>query len=256
MNWEGLRDFLEEKADFYNRPEFIETDPVLIPRSFSCKENQEISGFLASTIAWGNRVSILKNAKHLMALMDNDPFSFLTLSTPSDRNSLSRFVHRTINGEDMLFFAESLRNIYLHHGGLETVFTKSWQEHRNMALVLVDFHRVFFSLPHPARSRRPVADVSSGSAAKRINLFLRWMVRSDEKGVDLGIWKKIPASALMLPLDVHTGRVARMLGLLERRQNDWKAVEEVTAALRGMDPADPVKYDFALFGLGIFERFA
>jgi uncharacterized protein (TIGR02757 family) len=256
MNRDELREFLEEKADLYNRPEFIQTDPILIPRSFSGRENQEISGFLASSIAWGNRVSILKNANRLMALMDNDPFSFLTRSTPSDRNSLFRFVHRTINGEDMLFFAESLRNIYLHHGGLETVFTKSWQKHRDMASVLADFHRIFFSLPHLPRSRRPIADVSSVSASKRINLFLRWMVRSDEKGVDLGIWKKIPASALMLPLDVHTGRVARRLGLLERRQNDWKAVEEVTAALRGMDPADPVKYDFALFGLGIFEGFA
>ena len=256
MKWQELRDFLEEKAEFYNRPAFTETDPVMIPRSFSGKENQEISGFLASSIAWGNRVSILKNARYLMALMDNNPFAFLTQSAPSEWNTVSRFVHRTINGEDMFFFARSLRSIYLNHGGLEQLFTRSWMKRKEMGLVLADFHDIFLSIPHSARSRRHIANVAAGSAAKRINLFLRWMVRSDDRGVDLGLWRKIPASALMLPLDVHSGKVARKLGLLQRHQNDWKAVEEVTSALRDMDPADPVKYDFALFGLGIFERFA
>jgi len=250
-----IREFLEEKANQYNKPEFIEKDPVLIPRSFSRKENIEISAFLASTIAWGNRASILKNGCHLMSLMDNDPFHFITASSESERKRVSRFVHRTINGEDMLFFIESLRNIYLHLGGLEEVFYYPWQKSGNVRTALIHFHQLFFSIPYPQRSRRHIADVAKDSAAKRLNLFLRWMVRSDDKGVDLGIWKKIPASSLMLPLDVHTGRVARKLGLLYRNQNDWKAVEEVTAVLREFDPLDPVKYDFALFGLGIFEGF-
>ena len=252
---EDLKIFLDEKVKQYNRPEFTEKDPVLIPRSFSRKENIEISGFLASSIAWGNRISILKNAGYLMSLMENDPYTFLTCTSQAERKAVSRFVHRTINGEDMLFFTEALRNIYLNFGGLEEVISQSWITNGEIRSALIDFHRLFFSIPHPLRTRRHLADVSRHSAAKRINLFLRWMVRSDENGVDLGIWKKIPSSALMLPLDVHTGRVARSLGLLRRKQNDWQAVEEVTAVLRELDPQDPVKYDFALFGLGIFEGF-
>jgi uncharacterized protein (TIGR02757 family) len=255
MNLNEMKDFLDKKVLLYNRPEFIQTDPVLIPRSFSRKENIEISGFLASSIAWGNRVSILKNAKFLMAIMDNDPFEFITQASPEEMKSVSRFVHRTMNGEDMYFFIKSLRNIYLNHGGLEVLFTDSYIRHMEIRASLIYFHEVFFSIPHPERSCRHIADAGAGSAAKRLNLFLRWMVRSDDQGVDLGIWRKIPASALMLPLDVHTGHMARKLGLLQRRQNDWKAVDEVTALLRQMDPEDPVKYDFALFGLGVFEKF-
>ena len=255
MNLHNVRDFLEEKVLCYNRPEFIENDPVLIPRSFSRKENMEISGFLVSSFAWGNRNSILKNAGNLMALMENDPYEFITTASDGDLNRLSRFIHRTMNGDDMIFFVKSLRNIYRNSGGLETLFTGSWQRTRNMQKVLIDFRRMYFSIPFPERSCRHIADVNAGSAAKRLNLFLRWMVRSDDRGVDLGIWNGIPPAALMLPLDVHTGRVARKLELLQRRQNDWKAVEEVTSVLREMDPEDPVKYDFALFGLGIFEKF-
>ena len=255
MNLNEMKDFLDEKVFLYNRPEFIQTDPILIPRSFSQKENIEISGFLASSIAWGNRVSILKNARFLMAIMDNDPFRFITQASPEEMKRVSRFVHRTINGEDMYFFIKSLRNIYLNHGGLEPLFTDSYILHKEIRATLIHFHRVFFSIPHPERSCRHIADAETGSAAKRLNLFLRWMVRSDDQGVDLGIWKNIPSSALMLPLDVHTGHMARKLGLLQRRQNDWKAVEEVTSLLRRMDSDDPVKYDFALFGLGMFEKF-
>jgi uncharacterized protein (TIGR02757 family) len=255
MNLNEMKDFLDEKVLLYNRPEFILTDPVVIPRSFSRKENMEISGFLASSIAWGNRVSILKNARHLMSIMNNDPFGFITQASPEEMNRVARFVHRTINGEDMFFFIQSLRNIYLNHGGLEPLFTDSYLLHKEIRASLIHFRKIFFSIPYPERSSRHIADAASGSAAKRLNLFLRWMIRSDDQGVDLGIWKKIPSSALMLPLDVHTGLMARKLGLLQRRQNDWKAVEEVTALLRQMDPDDPVKYDFALFGLGMFEKF-
>jgi uncharacterized protein (TIGR02757 family) len=255
MKFNELKDFLEEKVLLYNRPEFIQTDPVLIPRGFSRKENIEISGFLASAIAWGNRVSILKNAGFLMTLMDNNPFEFITQASTEEMKSVSSFVHRTMNGEDMFFIAQSLRNIYLHHGGMEKLFADSYFRHKEIRSVLFDFREVFFSIPYPERSSRHIANVEAGSAAKRLNLFLRWMVRSDGQGVDLGIWKKIPPSALMLPLDVHSGQIARKLGLLQRRQDDWKAVEEVTALLRQMDREDPVKYDFALFGLGIFEKF-
>jgi uncharacterized protein (TIGR02757 family) len=250
-----LRIFLEEKTALYNQTEFIDRDPVLIPHHFSRKENIEISAFLASSIAWGNRTSILKNGWFLMLLMDNDPFLFITGSSERERKQILRFVHRTINGEDMLFFVEALRNIYLHHGGLEEVFSRPWMQTGSVKSALIHFHHLFFSVPYPERSRRHIADVERDSAAKRLNLFLRWMVRSDNKGVDLGIWKQIPSSALMLPLDVHTGRVARKMGLLKRNQNDWKAVEEVTAVLRELDPLDPVKYDFALFGLGMFEGY-
>jgi len=250
-----LRVLLEEKAALYNRPEFIEKDPVLIPHSFSGKENIEISAFLASSIAWGNRISILKNGWRLMSMMGNNPFAFITTSSAQERKQVSRFVHRTINGEDMLFFIEALRNIYLQHGGLEEVFSQAWIQTGSMRSALIHFHHVFFSIPYPERSRRHIADVERDSAAKRLNLFLRWMVRPDHQNVDFGIWNRIPPSALMLPLDVHTGRVARNLGLLQRNQNDWKAVEEVTAVLREFDPADPVKYDFALFGLGVFEGY-
>jgi uncharacterized protein (TIGR02757 family) len=255
MNLNEMKDFLDEKVLLYNRPEFIQTDPVLIPRSFSRKENMEISGFLASAIAWGNRVSILKNARYLMSIMDNDPIEFITKASPEEMKSVSRFVHRTINGEDMVFFIKSLRNIYLNHSGLEPLFTDSYLINKEIHTALIHFHKVFFSIPHPERSRRHIADAGNGSAAKRLNLFLRWMVRSDDQGVDLGIWKNIPASALMLPLDVHTGHTARKMGLLIRRQNDWRAVAEITTILRQMDPEDPVKYDFALFGLGMFEKF-
>jgi uncharacterized protein (TIGR02757 family) len=255
MRFSAIRDFLDEKVSLYNRPEFIETDPVLIPKSFTRKENIEISAFLASSIAWGNRISILKNARYLMQLMDNDPYEFTTKASEKELFTLSNFVHRTINGADMLFFVTSLKNIYLHFGGLEKLFSEGYRQGNDVQTALTRFHEIFFSIPYPVRSRRHIPDVASGSAAKRLNLFLRWMVRNDDRGVDLGLWKSIPASALMLPLDVHTGKTARELGLLQRRQNDWKAVEEVTSVLREFDPVDPVRYDFALFGLGIFEKF-
>lgn len=251
-----LFDFLEAKADQYNNPAFIESDPVSIPHLFQQKEDIEIAAFFAATIAWGQRPTIIRNARRLMQLMDDSPYDFITGASPSDLSRFSSFVHRTYNAEDVMFFIRSLQNIYRNHGGLESVFCLPVNEPGADAKESLQYFRqVFFNIPFPQHASRHVADVGSGSAAKRLNMFLRWMVRNDKRGVDFGIWKGIGMNQLYCPLDVHSGQVARKLGLLVRTQNDWKAVEELTAALRTFDPADPVKYDFALFGLGVFEKF-
>jgi uncharacterized protein (TIGR02757 family) len=249
-----LKPFLDSKVKLYNQLEFIDTDPIQIPHKFSKKEDIEIAGFLAATIAWGQRKSIIKNANRLMDLMDNAPFDFIVESKPSDLKAFRQFVHRTFNGNDCMFFIESLKNIYTHHSGLEAVFNKGYSLEKTIFSALKYFRQEFLSIQHEARIAKHVSDVSANSSAKRLNMFLRWMVRNDDNGVDFGLWRNIPASALMLPLDVHTGNVARNFGLLQRTQNDWKAVEEITAVLRGFDPQDPVKYDFALFGIGAFEK--
>jgi uncharacterized protein (TIGR02757 family) len=249
-----LKDFLDEKVLKYNQAFFIETDPIQVPKGFSEKENIEIAAFLTSTIAWGNRVSIIKNATKLMSLMDNQPFEFVVDATDTDLKRLESFVHRTFNGSDTVFFVQSLRNIYKNHNGLQNVFETGFQKEKTVKSALSEFHKMFFEIGGE-RSRKHVSNVEKGSSAKRLNMFLRWMVRNDWCNVDFGLWSGIPQSALMLPLDVHTGNVARKLGLLQRKSNDWQAVEEVTLALRTFDPADPVKYDFALFGLGAFEKF-
>lgn len=189
-----------------------------------------------------------------MALMDNQPFDFVANAPDSDLKRLEIFVHRTFNGNDTVFFIHSLRNIYQNHKGLQNVFEAGFQKSKTVKSALSEFHRVFFEIGGE-RSRKHVSNVEKGASAKRLNMFLRWMVRNDRCKVDFGLWSGIPQSALMLPLDVHTGNVARKLGLLQRKSNDWQAVEEVTQALRKFDPADPVKYDFALFGLGAFEKF-
>jgi uncharacterized protein (TIGR02757 family) len=250
-----IKSFLEEKYLLYNQPAFIETDPIQIPALFTNKENIEIAGFLAATIAWGQRPTIIRNALQLMKYMGGDPIEFL-LNTPVESwGDLSDFKHRTFNSTDCYYFLHSLRNIYLHHGGLEKVFTDGFQKDNTIFSALVHFRMIFFELDHEPRTEKHVSQVEKGSAAKRLNMFLRWMVRSDGKGIDFGLWKQIPSSALMLPLDVHTASVSRKLGLLTRTQNDWRAVEEITQKLREFDPLDPVKYDFALFGLGVFEKF-
>lgn len=248
-----LKAFLDDRVNRYNRIDFIETDPIQIPHRFNQKEDIEIAGFLTATIAWGQRVSIIKNAKRLMELMDNSPFEFIIEADENELLSVSGFVHRTFNGNDCLFFLKSLKNIYQNHGGLETVFTAGYQSGKTVYSSLKYFREVFLSLPHDNHVTKHISDVSANSSAKRLNMFLRWMVRSDENEVDFGLWKGIPSSALMLPLDVHTGDVARAYGLLNRKQNDWKAVEEITAILREFDPIDPIKYDFGLFGIGAFE---
>jgi len=248
-----IKQLLDNRYKLYNNTDFIYTDPIQIPHRFHRKEDIEIAGFLTATISWGQRKSIINNANRLMSLMDNAPYEFLLESTDSDRERISGFVHRTFNGNDCLFFLKSLSNIYKNHGGLEQVFTNGYQHENSIFGALKHFRNVFLSVEHDQRVKKHLSDVTANSSAKRLNMYLRWMVRQDENGVDFGLWKNIPASALMLPLDVHTGDVARALNILQRKQNDWKAVEEISAVLRNFDPTDPIKYDYALFGIGAFE---
>ena len=249
-----LKEFLDEKVELYNRPSFIELDPVSIPHRYTLKEDIEISGFLAATIAWGNRKMILKNADRMMALLDDSPYDFIFNSDNRDLHRLEGFVHRTFNSTDLHYFITALKHIYTTRGGLETIFTDHKTE-SSLQPAINKLHSVFFELPHNKRTERHVSDPFKGSAAKKINMFLRWMVRKDNKGVDFGLWSKIAPSILSCPLDIHSGNVARKLGLLKRKQNDSKAVQELDLMLRKLDPTDPVKYDFALFGLGVFEGF-
>ncbi|NDP22591.1 MAG: TIGR02757 family protein [Paludibacter sp.] len=248
-----IKFLLDDRLSRYNRLDFIDSDPIQIPHRFSKKEDIEIAGFLTATISWGQRKSIINNANRLIDLMDNSPYEFLTEAETSDWRSVSTFVHRTFNSDDCLFFLHSLKNIYLHHNGLEKVFTIGYNFDTSVYSSLKYFREIFLSIPHKQHVTKHISDVTRNSSAKRLNMFLRWMVRNDEYEVDFGLWKNIPASALMLPLDVHTGEVARAYGLLERKQNDWKAVEEITSVLRQFDASDPIKYDFALFGIGVYE---
>ena len=254
MTQNELKDFLDQKVIQYNTCDFIESDPVQIPHLFTQKEDIEIAGFLSATIAWGNRTMIIKNSHKMMDLMGNAPHDFVLSHTETDLERLQTFVHRTFNGLDFSFFIESLKNIYQNHQGLEAVFAKN-QEPDSMQKSISDFKKIFFEIPHLARTQKHISDPMNGSAAKRINMYLRWMVRQDLKGVDLGIWKSISPAALSCPLDVHSGNVARKLDLLTRKQNDAKALAELDAKLRELDANDPSKYDFALFGLGVFEGF-
>lgn len=254
MKFTEIKDFLEEKTEQYNQPKFIESDPIQVPRKFSVKEDIEISAFLTAIVSWGNRTSIIKNAFRLMQLMECRPFEFITDASLSELEKLKEFKHRTFNGNDCIYLAHSLRNIYNNHGGLQLIITKAYLEEGTIKAALSKLHATVFELPEE-RTRKHIANVERGASAKRLNMFLRWMIRSDDRGVDFGLWPEIPQSALMLPLDLHTGNVARKLGILKRKQNDWKAVEEITQILRRFDPSDPIKYDYALFGLGIFEHF-
>jgi uncharacterized protein (TIGR02757 family) len=256
MNHSELKDFLDEKVELYNNPNFIESDPVQIPHLFSLKEDIEIAGFLSATIAWGNRKMIIKNSHRMMELMGNAPYDFVMSHSEKDLEQLESFVHRTFNGQDFSTFIRSLKHIYKNHGGLETVFTQSEGiEAVSTQRSIHEFKKIFFEIPHQYRTQKHISDPLNNSAAKRINMYLRWMIRQDNKGVDLGIWKSISTAALSCPLDVHSGNVARKLGLLTRKQNDGKALAELDLQLRKLDSNDPVKYDFALFGLGVFEGF-
>lgn len=251
-------DFLNEKYDLYNNPSFIETDPITIPHLFTKKEDIEIAGFLTATIAWGQRITIIKNATKLMKLMGSSPYDFVMTAKEKDLKRFDHFVHRTFNGIDAVFFMKSLQHIYKKHNGLESVFNRSGNSTPvDLMESIMNFRNVFFSIPSPARTGKHVSNPAENSSAKRLCMYLRWMVRKDKRGVDFGIWNSptLSSNVLMCPLDVHSGNVARKLGLLNRKQNDWKAVEELTTSLRTFDAADPVKYDFALFGLGVFEKF-
>lgn len=254
MNKIELKEFLDTKVAQYNHPEFLTSDPIQIPHLFTLKEDIEISGFLTATIAWGNRKSIIANAHKLMELMDQAPYDFIKNHQEDDLKRLQHFVHRTFNGEDLVHFVKSLNHIYQNRGGLESVFTTDLDK-KSIQPSISKFKEVFFEIPHPLRTTKHVSDPLKGSAAKRINMYLRWMVRDNSTGVDFGLWKDIPTGILSCPLDVHSGNVARKLGLLKRKQNDAKALAELDHSLRKLDPKDPVKYDFALFGLGVFEKF-
>lgn len=249
-----IREFLDLKVSEYNRPAFLASDPIQIPHKFSQKQDIEISGFLTATIAWGNRKSIIKNAGLLMDLMDQAPYQFVLGHTEEDLRSLQTYVHRTFNGSDLQYFITALKHLYANHEGMEAIFSKHAQK-STLQPAISKFKEYFFELPHAPRTKKHISDPNKGSAAKRINMFLRWMVRDASTGVDFGIWKSLGPSQLSCPLDVHSGNVARKLGLLTRKQNDAKAVAELDANLRLLDPIDPVKYDFALFGLGVFEKF-
>jgi len=254
LNKSELKEFLDSKVTQYNNLKFIESDPIQIPHQFSIKEDIEIAGFLTATIAWGNRKSIINNAKRLIELLDNVPFDFVMNHEESDLEKLLPFVHRTYNGDDAIQFIKSLKHIYKNHNGLETVFAKH-AENNSLQTAISKFKTAFFEIDHLERTKKHVSDPIKNSAAKRINMFLRWMVRNDNAGVDFGIWKSLSPTQLSCPLDVHSGNVARKLGLLNRKQNDGKALFELDTALRNLDKNDPVKYDFALFGLGVFEGF-
>lgn len=246
--------FLIEKALKYEDPGFLSDDPVQIPHQFYKKEDIEISGFLVALISWGQRKTILKSGYRMMELMEGSPYEFVVHASDKDLSVLDAFVHRTFNGDDFRHCVRSIERIYREQGGLEAFFTRN-QQPGELQSAISRLKAVFFEESAPLRTRKHLADPMRGSAAKRINMYLRWMVRSAERGVDFGIWKGIPASSLSCPLDIHSGRVARMLGLLHRKQNDARAVRELDLSLRKIDPRDPVRFDFALFGLGVFEKF-
>lgn len=255
MDQIALSELLNSRAEQYNSSAFIATDPISIPHQFNQKEDIEISAFLTATISWGQRSTIIQNARRLMKLMDSEPSAFLQGASELEFGRFSKFVHRTFNGDDTLFLVSSLRTFYRDNGGLEEAFLSGYRSEHSIRDSIQQFRTSLFDQPHLKRSEKHIANPSAGSACKRINMFLRWMVRKDQKGVDFGIWKFINPSDLQCPLDVHSGRVARKLGLLNRKQDDWKSVEELTDELRTFDPEDPVKYDFALFGLGVFEKY-
>jgi uncharacterized protein (TIGR02757 family) len=251
-----IRDLLEQRADYYNNIQFIESDPISIPHTYTKKEDIEIAAILTATIAWGQRKTIIQNARLLLKRMDDQPFDFIMHAAENDLKSFINFRYRTFSGFDCIYFIQALQQIYRKYGGLEVAFTPaSPTGFADMKDGIIQFRNYFLELPCPANVPRHIANPAAGSAAKRINMFLRWMVRRDKRGVDFGLWTAMSPKQLLCPLDVHSARVARKLGLLSRNQDDWKAVIELTENLRFLDPEDPVKYDFALFGLGIYENY-
>ncbi|MCX8490206.1 MAG: TIGR02757 family protein [Cyclobacteriaceae bacterium] len=245
----GLKDFLDEKVDQFNRPHFIELDPISVPHQYSKKQDIEIAGLLAAVLAWGQRVTVVKKSNELLALMDNSPYEFVLQHQKKDLRRFEKFKHRTFNTTDTVYFIAALQYLYRQHDSLEEVFFPNTRE---VGSGLIRFHQQFFSLPNfPARTKKHISTPERKSACKRLNMYLRWMVRSDNRGVDFGLWKRSSAAHLICPLDLHVERVARKLRLLTRKQVDWETALELTDSLRLLDTTDPVKYDFALFGLGI-----
>ena len=253
MNKTSLKDFLDKKVDEYNQPFFIQDDPICIPHLFTKKQDIEIAGFFAAVFAWGNRTTIIKKSKELLLLMDMQPHEFCVNHDPAGLKRLIGFKHRTFGDTDLLYFVDFLRHHYSQHTSLESAFTMHGDTIEKM---LTGFHYYFFSLDHvPHRTKKHIANPEKGSTCKRLNMFLRWMVRNDDKGVDFGIWKTIHPSQLICPIDLHVARVAQRLDLLQRKQTDWLAAVELTNYLRTLDKDDPVKYDFALFGMGVIDKF-
>jgi uncharacterized protein (TIGR02757 family) len=253
MNRNALKDFFDRKVDQYDQPSFIKDDPVCIPHIFSKKQDIEIAGFFAAIFAWGNRTIIINKSRELMKLMDDAPYQFVTQHGDNDLQQLLQFKHRTFNTTDLLYFIEFFRFHYSQHKSLETAFSMHGDTVEEM---LTGFHHYFFSLEHvPQRTKKHIASPEKNSTCKRLNMFLRWMVRQDS-AVDFGIWKKIKPAQLICPIDLHVARVAKRFNLLHRKQTDWNAALELTAYLRTLDPNDPTKYDFALFGLGVIEKYS
>ena len=251
MSHEEMRELLERLHDRYNNESFIEADPISVPHSFTRPVDREIAGFLAATIAWGNRRAIVQSAHRMMRYMDNAPEDFVRNATEADMEYLRTYVHRTFNGVDFQDFVRGLRHIITEWGSVGNYFETRYEEHGDLRLVFSDFRRDFFAVEHDAHCEKHLSSIDKGAACKRLCMYLRWFVRHDDRGVDFGMWRRIPMSALYMPLDIHTGRMGRNLGLLNRKQSDWKAVEELTASLRKLSADDPVRYDYSLFGLGI-----
>ena len=249
-----MHDFLETKYLRFNNREFIDGDPVSIPHRFTSRQDIEIAGFLTATIAWGRRDLILRSAHDLMERMGNSPYSFL-VEGDGDFESFGSYYYRTFNGDDTKFFLKALRSIYQEYSSMEDIIAGEIENGGSLVDGVMKLREVFFSTPHAARSKKHFADISGGAAGKRLMMFLRWMVRVDGHGVDFGLWRRISPSQLYIPLDLHSGNIARRLGLLSRNANDWKSVLELTSLLKEFDKNDPVKYDFALFGLGVNEEF-
>lgn len=251
---DALRELLERLCDRYDRPEFIEADPISVPHRYTDRADREVAGFLAATIAWGNRKAIVRSGHRMMRMMDDAPADFVRNASERELALLDNYVHRTFNGGDLRDFVRALRRLDAEYGGIGAFFESRYEATESIPRVLAEFRHEFFACDHAPRCEKHLSSIEKGAACKRLCMYLRWMVRRDDRGVDFGEWRRIPMSALYLPLDVHTGEMGRALGLLTRRQNDWRAVEEITAVLRGLDPADPVRFDYALFGAGVDGR--
>lgn len=257
QNQKKIKEFLDKKVDEYNQPFFIPHDPICIPHLFSEKKDIEIAAFFAAIFSWGNRTTIIQKSKELMTLMDDAPLDFCLHHSGKELKKLLAFKHRTFNATDLLYFIEFMKSHYLKNNSLENAFTK-WMHSNDETIEqgLTGFYYYFFSLPEaPARTRKHIASPEKKSSCKRLNMFLRWMVRDDGKGVDFGLWKNISPSQLVCPIDLHVARVAKRLGFVDRDQTDWQSALQLTQHLRSLDKNDPVKYDFALFGLGVMEHY-
>lgn len=256
MKVHDLKDYLDAKASYYNQPDFIPHDPIAIPHRFSKLQDIEISGLFAAILAWGNRTTIINKCTELMEMMDDAPHDYIMNHQPRDRMRLMSFCHRTFNGLDLLYFIEFLQHYYLNVTSLEFAFSGGLSpEDENVEKALLGFNHIFFSLEHPERTTKHISSPAKNSACKRLNMYLRWMVRKDDCGVDFGLWQHISPAQLVCPMDVHVSRVAARLGLIPEAKANWKTAVALTEALKEFSPEDPSKYDFALFGLGVIEKY-